>query len=146
MSIHTRNLKYGKLTNGQFLTVPPALIKRIKQAFVSLPFGVDIILGKNGYIWISQHQEFDEEGSQSLDPDYKPPAPVEVDRETREKICRVRNSIVALRTQFIAIYPDTIIDTYDASVELGLHPKDMLDPQHIDIITQKASERKKRFE
>lgn len=43
-----------QLTSGQFLKVPSNLIKRQKQHFHSLPnIGVDVILGNNGYIWIS---------------------------------------------------------------------------------------------
>lgn len=79
MNLHTRSKKYGKvhfcpmpvdsspkhqssefccwcyvqLENGQFLTVPPALIKRAKQHFQTLPCGVDVILGLNGYIWLT---------------------------------------------------------------------------------------------
>jgi exosome complex RNA-binding protein Rrp4 len=80
VSLHTRSLKYGKvsrpqrtaperslhpnmliiirnapqLENGQLLQVPSGLIKRMAQHYVSFPFGVDIILGANGYIWITR--------------------------------------------------------------------------------------------
>ncbi|GAA6059728.1 hypothetical protein JCM10212_000256 [Sporobolomyces blumeae] len=54
MSLHTRSLKYGKLKNGQLVMVPPALIVRAKSHFHSLPYGVDLIIGLNGYIWISK--------------------------------------------------------------------------------------------
>lgn len=75
MSLHTRSLKYGKvsrvstslrslhalltcpavqLKNGTLVTVPPSLIVRLKSHFHSLPFGVDLIIGLNGYIWISK--------------------------------------------------------------------------------------------
>jgi len=53
MSLHTRNLKYGKLENGQFISVQPALIKRCKSHFKTLSCGVDLILGNNGYIFLS---------------------------------------------------------------------------------------------
>ena len=73
MSLHTRSLTYGKvpdlrllwpplktltviqLRNGQLVCVPPVLIRRHKSHFVSLPCGVDLILGLNGYIWVSKH-------------------------------------------------------------------------------------------
>jgi len=48
MSLHTRSLKYGKLENGQLVTVPHVLIKRCKSHFHTFPFGVDLILGNNG--------------------------------------------------------------------------------------------------
>ena len=61
-SIHTRSLKYGKLRNGSFVSVAPALVQRCKSHFHSLACGVDLILGLNGYIWVSAHvtQNLDE--------------------------------------------------------------------------------------
>lgn len=58
MSLHTRSLKYGKLRNGMLLTFPPRLIRRLKSHFVHLPppcgpAGVDVILGMNGFVWVS---------------------------------------------------------------------------------------------
>lgn len=71
-SIHSRSLKYGKLENGQLVKIPAALIRRLPQVcngciylcsyglifvtsqhYVSLPWGIDVILGRNGYIWIT---------------------------------------------------------------------------------------------
>jgi exosome complex component RRP4 len=77
MSLHTRSLKYGKvqklshtdknrkctnsfctlaqLRNGLLAIVPPSLIARLKSHFYSLPsIGVDLVIGLNGYIWISK--------------------------------------------------------------------------------------------
>ncbi|CAE7355440.1 EXOSC2, partial [Symbiodinium microadriaticum] len=53
-SLHTRSLKYGKLENGQVMTVPSSLIRRLPQHYVTLPWGVDVLLGRNGFIWISR--------------------------------------------------------------------------------------------
>ena len=54
ISLHTRSLKYGKLENGQLIIVPSALVKRLPQHYISFPWGVDCILGRNGYIWITR--------------------------------------------------------------------------------------------
>lgn len=61
-SLHTRSLKYGKLRNGSFISVSPGLVQRCKSHFHSLACGVDVILGLNGYIWVSAHvpQSLDE--------------------------------------------------------------------------------------
>lgn len=61
-SLHTRSLKYGKLRNGSFIAVSPGLVQRCKSHFHSLACGVDVILGLNGYIWVSAHvpQSLDE--------------------------------------------------------------------------------------
>lgn len=36
------------------MIVPPSLIVRLKSHFHTLPFGVDLIIGLNGYIWVSK--------------------------------------------------------------------------------------------
>ncbi|XP_077274621.1 nicotinamide amidase isoform X2 [Temnothorax americanus] len=52
LSLHTRVLKYGKLSQGIMLKVPPMLIQRKKTHYHTLENGVTMILGYNGYIWI----------------------------------------------------------------------------------------------
>ncbi|KAK2584216.1 hypothetical protein KPH14_006634 [Odynerus spinipes] len=47
LSLHTRVLKYGKLSQGIMLKVPPALIKRKKTHFHNLESGASLILGNN---------------------------------------------------------------------------------------------------
>jgi len=133
MGLHTRNLKYGKLENGQCITITPALVKRYKTHFHSLPCGADVILGRNGYVWI---QETIEQKSDSMW-ETRITRPVSV--EVREKLARVRNAILALNAQFIPIYPETIISTYEQSLKLNCAIKDMLKPNIIDKITQKPS-------
>jgi exosome complex component RRP4 len=54
ISLHTRSLKYGKLENGQLFHVPAALVPRLSQHYVSLPFGIDMIFGKNGWLWVTR--------------------------------------------------------------------------------------------
>ena len=50
------------------VTVPPILVRRLKSHFVALPSGVDLVLGLNGYIWISKHvKEFEQEGEEGFD-------------------------------------------------------------------------------
>ncbi len=50
-----------QLHNGQFLRVPSSLIKRCKQHFHTLPCGVDIIIGTNGYVWMTETQGYHED-------------------------------------------------------------------------------------
>lgn len=59
LSLHARSAKYGLLTNGVLVCVPPGLMRRVKQHFVTLPphVGCDAILGLNGYIWITGMQQ-----------------------------------------------------------------------------------------
>jgi exosome complex component RRP4 len=57
ISLHTRSMKYGKLENGQLIIVPSSLVKRLAQHYITFPWGVDTILGRNGYIWITSKTE-----------------------------------------------------------------------------------------
>ena len=54
MGLHTRGFKFCKLRNGSFVNVPPVLVQRCKSQFHTLPCGVDVILGLNGYIWVNK--------------------------------------------------------------------------------------------
>jgi len=152
IALHTRSLKYGKLVNGQFVSVPCGLMKRTKQTFHSLGCGVNVILGTNGYIWISptptptelQEQQLLLQNYSLNDPTtpVQPNPKATIDIHTRENICRVRNAIVVLAKQFLAIHPVTIIDVYEESIHHKLQPKEMLDEDWISIITTKAAEHK----
>jgi exosome complex component RRP4 len=53
-SLHTRSLKYGKLRNGMFISIPPMLVVRSKAHMYSLGGGVHCILGTNGFVWVSK--------------------------------------------------------------------------------------------
>lgn len=57
-----------QLRNGQLVVVPAAIIRRLKSHFITLPCGVDLILGLNGYIWVSKHvKESEQEGEEGFD-------------------------------------------------------------------------------
>ena len=66
MGLHTRGFKFCKLRNGSFICVPPVLVQRCKSQFHSLPCGVDLVLGLNGYIWI--HKKFQGLNADETDP------------------------------------------------------------------------------
>lgn len=108
ISLHTRTEKYGKLSNGLLVVVEQRLVKRVQQHFVQLECGVSLILGINGYIWVGM-------GSSDGDDDI------------RDKMCRVRNCIVALNRCFMMIFPENIVRAFDESLVLGLDAKDILD-------------------
>ena len=53
VALHTRSAKYGRLSRGQLVCVPPVLIKRLKQHFCHLAgHNVDVVLGCNGWVWV----------------------------------------------------------------------------------------------
>ena len=53
-ALHTRSLRYGKLRNGVLLKVSSSLIIRQKNHSFDLPGNVSIIIGVNGFIWLSK--------------------------------------------------------------------------------------------
>mmetsp|Transcript_2360 Transcript_2360/g.8398 ORF Transcript_2360/g.8398 Transcript_2360/m.8398 type:complete len:300 (+) Transcript_2360:47-946(+) len=138
MALHTRNLKYGKLQCGSFLAAPPALVKRCKSHFRKLDCGVTMILGKNGYIFLSVSTLEDEQARLASTEEHQAPtaSPFAVSAEDRLKIARVRNCINALVDQFVAIFPKTVNETYNASLDHA--PKDLLVPTVMEEITASA--------
>lgn len=54
---YKRTLQLLQLNQGTLVKVFPSLIKRRKNHFHSLPCGVSVIVGNNGYIWISPHKQ-----------------------------------------------------------------------------------------
>lgn len=118
VALHTRSLRYGKLGGGQFVRVQAELVKRAKKHFHMLRCGVHAILGNNGYIFLSERIEQAGEGGVVDDPAV----------DMRKRVARVRNCILALDREFIAIGPDTIMDVYDASVAAMVRLQDMTRP------------------
>ena len=47
--------------------MPSVLVRRLKSHFITLPCGVDLILGLNGYIWVSKHVKDSEQGEEGFD-------------------------------------------------------------------------------
>ena len=92
--LHTRSLRYGKLDNGVLVTVPPSLVGRRKNHFVTLKGlssnnsgdgnamevdgeegggDVDVLLGLNGGIWIQRSVPAEWEESIRADQDERAP-------------------------------------------------------------------------
>jgi len=128
MSLHTRSLKYGKLRNGQLVSVPPILIRRLKSHFCSLPSGVDLILGLNGYIWISKHvQDNEKEGEEGFDAEaVYSNRNDDIDDATRTAIARVSNIIRVMASRSIPITDVIILEAYEWAVEQDTDVKDLL--------------------
>ena len=136
MSLHTRSLMYGKLEGGMLVKVMPTLIKRLKQHFHTFSFGVHAIFGMNGFIWVSATQpgtRLAEGAEVSAEAPPEPPT-----HEERERVCRVRNALVALDRLCIAVSPASVSDVYNASLAAGLAPKHMLLPKHMVALCQNA--------
>ncbi|KAI9261452.1 exosome component 2-like protein [Phascolomyces articulosus] len=141
MGLHTRGFKFCKLRNGSFVNVPPVLVQRCKSQFHSLPCGVDIILGLNGYIWVNKKpQGLPENNTEEMDTTIMYSSiNDEITPEERAVIARVCNCISALAKQYMHINDTVIIYTYEAS--LAYTVKELLRVDVIDSITTEARQR-----
>jgi len=87
-----------------------------------------VILAANGYLWVQSPPAAD--GGSAA-----------VTRELREKIARVANAVVALRTVFVAVHAGSIAEVYDESVRLKVPLAEMRDPNYVEAITRRVSAR-----
>lgn len=152
--LHTRSTRYGKLLQGTLVEVPSSLIKRCKSHFCQCDFGVTFIFGVNGFIWIypSEVDEFikkfnesskrngggggDDDDDPTLTPDMLPP----VSAEVRTRIARLKNSIVALAANGVAIYPDTVLAAYSAAEKSEIPVTEILKPEISVLLASNARE------
>ncbi|EMC92542.1 hypothetical protein BAUCODRAFT_78185 [Baudoinia panamericana UAMH 10762] len=134
-SLHTRSLRYGKLRNGYFMSVSGmgggAGVVRAKRQIFTLQTTrsggeVDVILGVNGYIWISKHvadekkedvgiNRLEETASTSM---YSSQNDV-VEAETRQEIATIASCIRALIEGGVKVEEETVRRAYDACLELN---------------------------
>lgn len=136
MSLHTRSLKYGKLRNGQLVTVSPILVRRLKSHFLTLPCGVDLILGLNGYIWVSKHvKESEQEGEEGFDAEavYSNQND-EIDASTRTAISRVTNIIRVLASHFLPLTDTLLLQAYEWTVDQESGVQDLLQEDFGDAL------------
>jgi len=134
LSLHTRNLKYGKLGQGVLLSVLPHLVKRRKNQFCNLPFGASMIFGINGYIWISRlNTEADAQTGGYIE-DTQP-----ITRETRDVIARLANCVRLLADNSISLSDTSIIHAYNASSQY--QTKDLIRPEIADEVAAEALRR-----
>jgi exosome complex component RRP4 len=145
ISIHTRSLKYGKLENGQVVNVPSSLIKRLPQHYITFHFGVDIILGRNGMIWITRSlpeewkaQEVESHGvaplAETLQHLSQRHARTPLLDTERLKVARVCNSIKVLCKHNVQLDVSSISGVYEKSVELNLSCQEMFLFEHQKIL------------
>jgi len=135
MSLHTRSLKYGKLRNGQLVTIPPILVRRLKSHFITLPCGVDLILGLNGYIWISKHvKENDQEGEEGFDAEavYSDQND-DIDDATRNAISRVANIIRVLAAHFVPLTDTILLEAYEWVMDQEIGTREILLEETSDL-------------
>lgn len=131
--LHTRSLKYGKLRNGIFMSVTGSgggggVVRARRQVWTIETANdggkVDVILGVNGYIWISKHVEVAEADTAITRIEESTTSTVyssqndEISPETRREIARIRAVIVLLVQEGLRIDEQMVTDGYNAAVEV----------------------------
>uniref|UniRef100_A0A1I7SYU9 Ribosomal RNA-processing protein 4 n=1 Tax=Caenorhabditis tropicalis TaxID=1561998 RepID=A0A1I7SYU9_9PELO len=111
LMLHTRNNKYGKLQQGIMIKVPPHLIKKSKKHFHTLPYGMAVIIGCNGNVWVTPslpETTVEEDGSHITEFQKVP-------QDVRLAMIRVAACIRLLRDYSIAIFLNSLTTCYEMS-------------------------------
>jgi len=93
-----------------------------------MPCGVDVILGMNGYVWVSKHiQEHQQVGEEGFDAEavysnVNDP----IDPSTRAAISRVSNIITSLARTNVPLTDVLLNETYDWAVEQDIETTQLL--------------------
>ncbi|OMJ15657.1 Exosome complex component rrp4 [Smittium culicis] len=112
LSLHTRNIEYGKLKSGLLVSVNPDLVVRSRNHVLLFGFNnVQAILGKNGLIFVRKYNSIDsiEKDINELYSDTNLP----ISSTEREELVRVANSITLLNRLSITINQSTITSCYE---------------------------------
>ncbi|KAI0472904.1 hypothetical protein GGR56DRAFT_697716 [Xylariaceae sp. FL0804] len=149
--LHTRSLKYGKLRNGLFVAVTGVgggggVVRARRQAF-TIDAGVGasahahagaddggdriaVVLGVNGYIWISRHIEGEGAAAETSGPgitrveenvglNVYSSQNDEISGATRREIARVRGVVEALVEHGLRVDEDMVVRGYHEAVEMA---------------------------
>uniref|UniRef100_A0A1S3ZIF1 Exosome complex component RRP4 homolog n=1 Tax=Nicotiana tabacum TaxID=4097 RepID=A0A1S3ZIF1_TOBAC len=129
----SRAKEYVKLERGQLLKIPRYLVMRGKKHFHHLDeYGVDLILGCNGFIWIGEHEVEDQvnesypqnthSGSLLNSGKKKTSTPL----EKRQYICRIANAIRVFSAFGFMVSVEDVKETVDLRLSLGYGVYEML--------------------
>jgi len=126
LSLHTRIMKYGKLSQGIMIKVPPMLIQRSKTHYHNLENGATLILGYNGYVWIGANIQNVDKSEGGFTEDLS-----KIPVENREMCARLRNCILILAQSNILLSDISVMYAYEESSKYEVHeliqPEVMLD-------------------
>ncbi|KAF5206222.1 Exosome complex component rrp4-like protein [Thalictrum thalictroides] len=157
LHLQARSQKYGKLERGQLLTIPPYLVKRRKQHFHHLEqYGIDLILGCNGFIWVGEHVEVRD--AMVEDQENKPDQLIKMsDRnlmsieeqeqtytplETRKVICRIANAVRVVSSLGFNLTVEQIMDIVEMSISPNIEIHEMLGAEFYVQIAEREVERR----
>ncbi|WMV47509.1 hypothetical protein MTR67_040894 [Solanum verrucosum] len=155
LHLQARSQKYGKLERGKLLKIPPYLVKRRKQHFHHLDqYGVDLIFGCNGLIWVGEHVDVkdamvedqvnksDPQNTHSSSLPGSSEEPTDTPLERRQYICRIANAITVFSALGFMVNLDSVMETVTLSLSLNLGVHEMLEAEfHVRVAEQEAERR-----
>lgn len=138
------------------ITVPSYLVKRRKQHFHQLDqYGVLLILGCNGYVWVGELIEAkdvmevdDVKESEQTNANISGYTSVEVKEqsqtplETRQNICRIANAVRVLSILGFNITIEVIVEIFNLSTSLNLDIHEMLGAEFCVTVAEKEADRR----
>ncbi|KAK6937482.1 K Homology domain, type 1 [Dillenia turbinata] len=152
LQLQARSQKYGKLERGQLLTIPPYLVKRRKQHFHHLEkYGIDLVLGCNGFIWVGEHVEakdnmvedqMSKSEQQSSVSSLNEQEHNYIPLETRQSICRTANAVRVLSVLGFNISVEVITQTVELSSSLNIDIHDMLGAEFYVLVAEAEADRR----
>ncbi|EFJ51079.1 hypothetical protein VOLCADRAFT_73556 [Volvox carteri f. nagariensis] len=150
VALHTRSAKYGKLTHGQLVEVPPNLIKRQKQHFHTLEaLGVELIIGCNGLVWVAPLRPdraaaaaAADIGADAADAAAEAPVAPPPSKGQLEVVCRMANAIRVLTRLYMPVYPASIMAVYEAAMDKNVELRDMLEPDFLEAVVKQEAQRR----
>ncbi|CBI32318.3 unnamed protein product, partial [Vitis vinifera] len=151
LHLQARSQKYGKLERGQVLTISPYLVKRRKQHLHYLEeFGVDLILGCNGFIWVGEHVEakgilIEDQTDKAEQLNTKSSKRTYTSLETRQNICRIANAVRVLANLGFSVTVEVIKETVNLSSSLNLDIHEMLGSEFYVLVAEGEATRKSMF-
>lgn len=140
------------------LSIPSYLVKRRKQHFHHLEqYGIDLILGCNGFIWVGEHVEVKDamvedqvnkseqhddtkcsKYSVSLEEQEQTYTPL----ETRQNLCRTANAIRVLSLLGFNVTMEVIMETVNLSTSLNIDINEMLGSEFCVLVAEGEAQRR----
>ncbi|KAL2178282.1 uncharacterized protein P884DRAFT_258368 [Thermothelomyces heterothallicus CBS 202.75] len=137
--LHTRSLKYGKLRNGVFVAVSGmggggGVVRSRRQVWTMDAANgggqIDVVLGVNGYVWISKHVETPEAEAakatgitnmeESVSATVYSSQNDRIEVETMREIARLRGVVTALVENGLRVDEEMVVKGYHEAVEMAL--------------------------
>lgn len=132
-----------QLEKGQLLKVDSYLIKRRKHHFHYVEsLGIDLILGRNGFIWVGEHVKVrdpmivDDENSTKNTRKEQSDTPL----ETRQSILRIGNAIRVLSNLGFTMALELIMETVNLSNTKNIDIHDMLGSEFHVLVGENEAE------